>query len=136
MLAAASTVTGALIEGTTATRFADLGAAGTRTAWTMFLMSTGATLLGLVLLIAATAAVSARTHLCVRWFTLTSAVLVLVSLVGAFTIGYSSDAIQAVAGIAVLLDSVWILLVSLRHVSRPPTRSAIGRTGGIIRCRP
>jgi hypothetical protein len=38
-------------------------------------------------------------------------VLVFVSLVGAFTIGFSSDAVQGVAGIAVLLDSVWILLV-------------------------
>jgi hypothetical protein len=113
ILAAASTVTGALIEGTIAVRFADLGPSGARVAWTMFLMSTGATLLGLSLLIGATAAVSVRMHLFARWFTWASAALVLVSLVGAFTIGYSSDAIQGVAGGAVLLDSVWILLISM-----------------------
>jgi hypothetical protein len=96
-----------------AARFADLGAAGAGGLWTMFMMSLGATLLGLLLLIGATAVISMRTHLFARWFTLTSCVLVLVSLVGALTIGFSSDAIQIVAGIAVLVDSVWILLVSI-----------------------
>ena len=58
-------------------------------------MSTGATLLGLSLLIGATAAVSVRMHLFARW------------------IGYSSEAIQGVAGGAVLLESVWTLLISM-----------------------
>jgi len=40
-------------------------------------------------------------------------VLALVSLVGACTIGYDADGIQAVAGIAILLDTAWILLVSI-----------------------
>jgi hypothetical protein len=111
VLAAAGAVTGALVEGTTATRIAELGPAGARVAWTMFLLSTGATLLGLVLLIGATAVAALRTQLLARWLALTSVVLVLVSIVGAFTIGYDSDAIQTVAGIAVLLDSVWIFLV-------------------------
>ena len=113
VLAAASTVTGALVEGTTATRISDLGPAGARVAWTMFLLSTGATLLGLLVLVGVTAIVTLRTHLLARWFGVASLVLALASAVGACTIGYGSDAIQAVAGIAVLLDSVWILLVSI-----------------------
>jgi hypothetical protein len=102
-----------LIEGTLAVRFAELGVGGTRAFWTMFLLSTGATVLGLGLLIAATAVASAGTHIFPRWFAVASAVLVLVSAVGAFTIGYSGNAIQAVAGMAVLLDSVWILVTGL-----------------------
>jgi len=123
ILAAASTVTGALVQGTTAIRFADLGAGGTRTGWTMVLLSTGATLLGLMLVIGATAAVSLRTQLFARWFTVASGVLVLLSLIGAFTIGYGSTAIQTVAGIAVMLDDVWILLVSV-FMWRNPLRAA------------
>ena len=113
VLAAATTVTGALIAGTTATRFADLGPGTARAFWTMFLLSTGATLLGLMLVVGATAVVSARTRLFAPWFTAASALLALVSLAGAFTIAYDSEAIQTVAGVAVLLDSIWIAIVSL-----------------------
>ena len=123
IVAAASTVTGALVQGTTAIRFVDLGAGGTRTGWTMVLLSLGGTLLGLMLVIGATAAVSLRTQLFARWFTVASGGLVLLSLIGAFTIGYGSDPIQIVAGIAVLLDSVWILLVSV-FMWRNPQRAA------------
>jgi hypothetical protein len=49
--------------------------------------------------------------------------LVLFSLIGAFTIGHGSDAIQIIAGITVLLDSVWILLVSV-FMWRNPQRAA------------
>lgn len=111
VLAAASTVTGALIMGTTAARIADIGPAGARLWWTMYLMSIGASLLGLLLLIGTTAVVSLETGLFARWFSVASIVLVLVSIVGAFTIGYATTAIQATAGIAVILDSVWIFLV-------------------------
>ena len=123
ILAAASTVTAALVQGTTAIRFADLGAGGTRTGWTMVLLSLGGTLLGLMLVIGATAVVSWHTRLFARWLTVASGVLVLLSLVGAFTIGYGSDAIQIISGIAVLLDSVWILLVSV-FMWRNPHRTA------------
>ena len=123
ILAAASTVTGALVQGTTAIRFVDLGAGGTRTGWTMVLLSLGGTLLGLMLVIGATAAVSLRTRLLSRWFTVASCVLVLLSLIGAFTIGYGSETLRIIAGVAVLLDSVWILLVSVfmwRNPQRAP----------------
>ena len=120
ILAAASTVAAAPVQGTTAIRFVDLGAAGTRTGWTLVLLSLGGTLLGLMLVIGATAVVSLRTQIFARWFTVASGVLVLVSLIGAFTIGYGSDAIQIIAGIAVLLDSVWILLVSFFMWRNPP----------------
>lgn len=113
ILAAASTIVVALVQGATAIRFADLGAGGTRTGWTMVQLGFGGTLLGIMLVIGATAAVSLRMRLFPGWFTAASGLLALVSLIGAITIGYGSDAIQTIAGIAVLLDSVWILLVSI-----------------------
>jgi hypothetical protein len=112
VLAAAGTVTGALIMGTTASRITDIGPAGARLWWTMYLMSIGATLLGLLLLIGSTAIVSLESQLFARWFGMASVVLVLVSIVGAFTIGYATDGLLWTAGIAVILDSVWIFLVS------------------------
>jgi hypothetical protein len=113
VLAAASTVIGALIEGTMAIRIDDLGPEGVRVWWTMFLLSTGATLLGLFVLIGATAITSLRTRLFGRWFGVTSVVLTLASLVGAFAIGYATTGIQIVAGGALVLDGIWILLVSV-----------------------
>ena len=89
----------------------------------MVLLSLGGTLLGLMLVIAATAVVSLRTQLFAHWLTAASGVLVLLSLIGAFTIGYGSDAIQITAGIAILLDGVWILLVSV-FMWRNPQRAA------------
>ena len=76
-------------------------------------MSFGATLLGLLLVIGATAIVSLETQLFSRWFAVTSVVLALLSIVGAFTIGYPTTGLQATAGVAVILDSVWIFLVSV-----------------------
>jgi hypothetical protein len=112
VLAAAGTVTAALIMGTTAARITDIGAAGARVWWTMFLMSFGATLLGLLLLVGATAVISLESRLFAHWFGLVSLVLALVSIVGAFTIGYPTAGLQITAGIAAILDSVWIFLVS------------------------
>jgi hypothetical protein len=108
VLAAASTVTGAVILGTTAPRITDIGPAGARPWWTMFQMSFGAALIGLLLLIGATAVVTLESQLLPRWFAVACALLALVSIVGAFTIGYATTGIQATAGIAVILDSVWI----------------------------
>jgi hypothetical protein len=113
VLAAAASVTGALILGATAARITDLEPGQARLGWTMFLMSIGATLLGLLLLIGVTAIVSLEADLFPRWFAVVSVVLALVSIVGALTIGYATTGIQAAAGIAVILDSVWILLVSV-----------------------
>jgi hypothetical protein len=63
VLAAASTVTGALIMGVTATRITEIGPADARLWWAMVLMSYGTILLGLLLLIGATAVVSLETGL-------------------------------------------------------------------------
>ena len=112
VLAAAGAVTGALIMGVTATRIADIGPAGARVWWTMFLASLAATLLGLLLLIGATAVVSLESRLFPRWFALASVALALVSIVGAFAIGYATTGLQVTAGIAVILDSIWIFVVS------------------------
>ncbi len=78
----------------------------------MYLLSFGATLLGLLLVIGATAIVCLRTQLFARWFATASGVLALASVVGAFTIGYTTSAIQVVAGVTIILDTAWILVVS------------------------
>lgn len=124
ILAAAATVTGALVLGTTATRFLDLGPAAVRAFWTMFLLSLGATLLGQVLMIGSTAAVSVLTGLFPRWFTVASVVLALASLVGALTIGYAAAGIQTVAGITAVLNAVWILLASFYLWRHPDLASS------------
>jgi hypothetical protein len=79
----------------------------------MYLLSIGASLLGLLLVIGVTAFVSLQTKLFAGWFVVSSVVLALVSVIGAFTIGYDTSGIQVVAGVAIVLDSVWILLVSI-----------------------
>jgi hypothetical protein len=134
VLAAAGTTITALLQGTIALRIDELGPSGVGVWWTLYLLSTGATLLGLLVLIGATTVASWPRRIFARWFTIASALLAFLSLVGAFTIGYDSSGIQAVAGIAVLLDSVWILLVSLflwRHpaLGNPPTPDAARATG-------
>ncbi|MGZ4230627.1 MAG: hypothetical protein ACXVVQ_04280, partial [Solirubrobacteraceae bacterium] len=67
-----------------------------------------------------TAVISLRTHLFARWFAIASVPLALLSIAGAFAIGYATTAVLTVAGIAVILDSVWILLVSI-YLWRDPT---------------
>lgn len=119
VLAAAATLTGALVLGTTATRYADLGPAGTRVAWTSFLLSIGGTLVGQLVLLAATAVVSLRTGLFARWFAVASVLLALASVAGAFAVGYTASGFQVVAGVTVLLNSVWILVASLLLWRRP-----------------
>jgi hypothetical protein len=122
VLAATSTVTGALIMGVTATRIGDIGPANAHLWWTMVLMSLGTILLGLLLLIGITAVVSLETGLFPRWFGAASVALVLVSIVGAFTIGYATTGMMVTAGIALILDSVWIFLVSF-FLWRDPERA-------------
>ena len=112
VLAAASTVTGALIMGVTATRIVEIGPGGARLWWSMCLMSYGAVLLGLLLLIGVTAIVSLETELFPGWFGVASVVLALVSIVGAFTIGYATAGILAAAGVALIFDSAWVFVVS------------------------
>lgn len=112
VLTAASMVTLALIGGTTATRFNDLGPAGARVFWTMFLLSRGAILVGLLVVIGATAVVCLRAQL-FRWFAVASAVVALLSVVGVFTLGYTANGIQFVSSIAVIIDGLWILTVSM-----------------------
>jgi hypothetical protein len=119
VLAAASMLTAALLEGTIAARLEDLGAAGARVVWTAYLLSLGATLFGLLLLIGAATAACLRTHLFARWFCVASVVLVLVSIAGACTIGFASAGLQVIAGVALLLDSAWILAVNVFLFRRP-----------------
>ncbi len=123
VLAAASTVLGALIEGVTAARISDLGTSLAGVFWTMYLLSIGATLFGLLLVIGATAVVCLRTRLFGRRFATASIVLTILSMVGASMIGYTNEAIQIVGVTAILLDVAWILVVSL-FLWRDPTLAA------------
>jgi hypothetical protein len=108
---AASTLTGAFILGTIATRFANLGSAGVCVFSTMHMLSIGGTLLGELLMIG-TAVVCLQTTLFARWFAVTSVALGVASVVDACAIGYDTTWVQVVAFITVLLGSIWILLVS------------------------
>lgn len=123
VLTAASTVTYALIEGTMATRFSDLGPAGARVIWTMLRLSIGAILVGLLVVIGATAIVCLRARLFPRWFAVASTVLALASAVGVCTIGYAPVGIQIVAAFALIFDFVWILMVSI-YFWRDPALTA------------
>jgi hypothetical protein len=92
ILAAAGGAIGTLVLGTTAARIADLGPASAHVWWTMYLMSIGATLLGLLLAIGITAIISLRRQLFARWLALVSVALTLLSIAGASTIGYATTA--------------------------------------------
>ena len=48
-----------------------------------------------------------------------SLVLALLSGIGVFSLGFTAAGVQAVAGIAVVLDAVWILLASSYLWRRP-----------------
>ncbi len=113
VLAAAGTSVGALVLGVTANRIGDLDPAAARVWWTAWLLSFGVTLLGLLVLVGATSAIGLRGLLFARWFAIAGVVLAAASAVGAGTIGYANDVIQVIAGLAIVLDSVWILLVSV-----------------------
>lgn len=130
-LAAASGAMTALIQGTIAVRISDLGAANVRVWWTMWLLSIGAIVLGLLVVIGVTAVISLQRHLFARWFTVASVVLALLSVVSVFTLGFAGAGVQTVAGIAVLLDSIWILLVSIFFWRDPSLAVAGGDQSGL-----
>jgi hypothetical protein len=89
----------------------------------MFLLSTAGILVGLLAVIGATAGVCLRARLFPRWFAVASTVLALASLIGACAIGYTTVGIQVAAGLAVVFDGVWILMVSM-YLWREPALTA------------
>lgn len=124
VLAAAATLTGALVLGTVATRFLDLGPSGTRVLWTMWQLSFGAILAGHVLMIGSAAAVGWRGGLFPRWFVVASVVLTLLSAVGVLALGFTTAGVQVTAVVTVLLNVLWILLVSLHLLRHPELATA------------
>ena len=122
VLTAASMLTLALIGGTMGTRFNDLSPAGARVLWTMFLLSAGTMLVGLLVVIGATAVVYLRAQLFPS-VAVASAVVALFSGVAAFTIGY--PAIQVVEVPAIILDAGWIFIFSI-YLGRDPALTALG----------
>lgn len=119
VVAATGGVITALIQGTTTVRIEELDDAGVRVWWTMWLLSTGAIAVGLLVAIAVTAYVSLRHHVFAGWFGVASVMLALLSVAGAFTLGYAGAGVQVAAALAVVLDSVWILAVSVFLWRRP-----------------
>jgi hypothetical protein len=95
VLTAASNIALAVIAGTAAARFHDLGPAGARVVWTMLALTAGGTFVGMFVLIGATDIVCLRAHLFPRWFAVASTVLALASAVGACSIGYIPAAIRS-----------------------------------------
>jgi hypothetical protein len=123
VLTAASNVTLAVIEGTAAARFHDLGPAGARVLWTMCLLTAGASLVGMLVVIGATAVVCLQVHLFPRWFAAASTVLALASAVGACIIGYTPGGILVVFVPAAALGAMGILMVSV-YFWRDPALTA------------
>jgi hypothetical protein len=119
VLAAAMSVSAAALEATTALRVHDLGPSGTRFFFTLDQFTQAGILFGLLVLIAATTTISLQTGLFGRWFNLVSVVLILLSIAGAFGIAYASNTVQNLTGVALGLDSLWILVVSI-HLWRKP----------------
>jgi hypothetical protein len=118
-LASAMTVAAAAIEATTALRVGDLGLSGARFFFTLSQFTRAGTLFGLLVLIAATAAISLQTGLFARWFNVVSIVLVLVSVAGAFGVAYASDTVQTLTAVGLTLDSLWILVFSIYLWRKP-----------------
>jgi len=125
VLAAAGGTIMALVQGALAIRVTDLGPEAVGMWWTVLLLATGATLLGLTVAIGATAVVALQ-HRFGPWFTAMTVLLALGSAVGAATIGYDNDAIQTIAGLALLFDSIWILWVGLT-LAHDPDHALTGR---------
>lgn len=114
VLASAMTIASSAVIATTALRIDDLGPTGGKTFFTLYQLTLVGTNFGLAVLIGAAAAVSLRRGLFTRRFTIVSIILALVTLVGGLGIAYARDAIQIVSGVALVLDVVWILVVSIR----------------------
>jgi len=112
-LAAAMSVVAAATEAVTALRINDLSPSGARFYYTLSQFTQGGILFGLLVVVGATALVSLRTGLIGRWFGIVSVVLAVVSVVGAAGVSYASNTIQTVTGIGLILDTLWILVVSV-----------------------
>jgi hypothetical protein len=119
VIATALTITSSAINATAALQASNLGPSGTRVFYTLATFSTAGILFGLLVLIAATTVVAVQTGVLPRWLTLASVVLVAISVVGAFGLGYAKNWLQAVVGVGLTLDSLWILVVSVRLWRKP-----------------
>lgn len=118
-LAAAMSVTAAVIEATTALRIMDLNPRSARYFFTLFQFAQGGILFGLAVLVAATAVVSLRTGLFRRWFGMVSGFLAVASIVGATGVAYANDPLQSIAVIMLSLDTLWVLVVTGFLLRRP-----------------
>jgi hypothetical protein len=119
VLAAAMTVVASTVIATTALRINTLSPAGALFYFTLYRFTQAGTNFGLAVLIGAAAIASLRGRLFSRWFTIVSVLLAMLTLVGGLAVAYAGDAIQTVGGAALILDVVWIMIVSVRLLRRP-----------------
>jgi hypothetical protein len=111
VLAAGATVVSAALEAVIACRITDLTPATARVLFTAQQFVQAGILFGLLLAVAATAAVVLRTGAFARWVGIVGAVLAVASIVGAFGIGYAR--LQTVVGIMLSLDTLFVLVLSI-----------------------
>ncbi|HEY6318078.1 MAG TPA: hypothetical protein VI462_09360 [Acidimicrobiia bacterium] len=119
ILATAATVVQSAIQATTALRVHNLGPSGAQFFYTLYQFLTGALLVGLAILVGASALVFLRSGLHARWFGYVSAVLAVVNLVGIVGVGYTNGAAQGFMGIGVALSGIWILAISIILLRKP-----------------
>ena len=113
------TVVASAVIATTALRIDDLTPPGARFYFTLFRFTQAGTNFGLAVLVGAAALVSLRRRLFSRWFTIVSVLLAILTVIGGWALAYAGDAIQACAGVALILDVVWIMVVSVRLLRTP-----------------
>ena len=118
-LAAAMSVTAAVIEATTALRIKNLLPSAAQVFFTLYQFAQGGILFGLAVLVGATAVVCLRTGLFHRWFTVVSLILAVVSIVGGTGIAFANNSLQGIAAAMLSLDTLWVLVVTVFLLRRP-----------------
>ena len=119
VLAAAMTVATAAIRATLACQVDALGPSLARVFYTLQLFTQGGILVGLLVAIGSTAAVSLQTRLYGRWFGLLSLALAIASVLAVSSLAYANNTAQALGAVMLSLDTLWILLVSILLFRKP-----------------
>jgi hypothetical protein len=129
VVAASMTMVSSALLAATTLRVEELGPATAHALFTLYQFLQVGTDFGLAVLIGAAAMVSKRTTLFGNRFTVASFAVAGLSFAGGFGIAYDADALQIISGAALILDSVWILLVSIRLWRTPEIALASDSVG-------
>jgi hypothetical protein len=113
ILASAATVFSAAIQAATALRIHDIGLGGARLWFTITTFAGATPIVGLTILVGASAVVFLNNGMYARWFAWASGALAVVDLVGILAIAYGSNALQGIFAIGISLTLIWILVISV-----------------------